>query len=79
MLCATLFGEHKTIGLPMVIAGLAMLIYVFAKAARSIPSFKMVSSLQSRHLLLAAAWGLLFGFSVALFLVGNMIILAAPK
>jgi hypothetical protein len=76
VLCTILFGEHKPMGLPMVIVGLAILIYLFARAVRSIPSFKKVSSFQSRQFLLAVAWGFLFGFSVALFWAGNMIIVS---
>jgi len=79
MFCLILFAEHKPIAFPMVIVGLAMFVYVFVRAVRLIPSFKKISSFQPRHLLLAVAWGFLFGFPVALFFVGNVIIVAAPK
>jgi hypothetical protein len=70
---------YKPMGLPMVITGLAMSVYVLAHGVRSIPSFKKISSFQSRHLLLAVAWGLSFGFSVALFFAGNIIMFAGKK
>jgi hypothetical protein len=76
MLWIILFGGRKPIGFPMVIVGLVMLIYLFVQAVRSIPSFKKILPLQSRHFLLAIAWGCLFGFSIALFWAGNMIIVS---